>query len=193
MFIGPFENTVPWSTDGLVGTRRFLEKIWRQQEKIQDAPNDKINVVLHKTIKKISTDIEAFKFNTAVSQMMILANELDKEQTIGNDQYAMVLQLLAPFAPHMAEELWQKVFAVDKKSIHISTWPVYDESQAIESEMTLAVQVNGKTRSMMVVSAQTSADDIKKLAQEDEKVKKYLTGEPKKIIYVPGRLVSIVV
>jgi leucyl-tRNA synthetase len=193
MFIGPFENTVPWSTDGLVGTRRFLEKIWRQQEKIQYTPNEKLNVVLHKTIKKISTDIEAFKFNTAVSQMMILANELDKEQTIGNEQYAIVLQLLAPFAPHVAEELWQRVFAADKKSIHTSTWPVYDESQAMESEMTLAVQVNGKTRSMMVVSAQTSEDDIKKLAQEDEKVKKYLTGEPKKIIYVPGRLVSIVV
>ncbi len=193
MFIGPFENTVPWSTDGLVGTRRFLEKIWRQQEKIQDMPNEKLNVVLHKTIKKVSTDIEAFKFNTAVSQMMILANELDKEQTIGKDQYQVVLQLLAPFAPHMAEELWQKAVAADEKSIHISTWPVYDESQAIESEMTLAVQVNGKTRSMLVVLVQTSEDDIKKLAQEDEKIKKYLTSQPKKIIYVPGRLVSIVV
>ena len=192
MFIGPFENTVPWSTDGLVGTRRFVEKVWRQQEKLQDSSNDALEVPFHKTIKKVTTDIEGFKFNTAVSQMMILVNEIDKAETIGKEQYATFLRLLAPFMPHATEEIWRTTLE-NNNSIHIADWPQYDESKTVENEINMVVQVNGKVRATLTVAADISEEDAIALARADENVKKHLTTEPKKTIFVQGKLISFVV
>ena len=191
MFIGPFENTVPWSTDGLVGTRRFVEKVWRQREKLSDNPNVGLDASLHKAIQKVSNDIENFKFNTAVSQMMILVNEIDKADSIGVGQYKILLQLLAPFMPHATEELWREFG--EKESIHISVWPEFDASKIVEDEISIVVQVNGKVRAILTVAADISEDEIKTLALADSNVQKYVTEEPKKVIYVKGKLVSLVV
>ena len=192
MFIGPFENTVPWSTDGLVGTRRFIEKVWRQKDKLQDDNNDALETSLHKTIKKVSDDIESFKFNTAVSQMMILVNEMDKADSVGKEQYATFLQLLAPFMPHATEEIWRNTLE-NSTSVHISEWPEFDESKTVENEIKMVVQVNGKVRATLTVAAEISEDDAVALARADKNVQKHVTTEPKKIIFVPGKLVSFVV
>jgi leucyl-tRNA synthetase len=192
MFIGPFENTVPWNTDGVVGTRRFLEKVWKQKEKIKDQDNDNLEKILHKTIKKISEDIEAFKFNTAVSHMMILVNEIAKEEYIGKNQYVKLLQILAPFAPHMTEEIWKNVMG-EKESIHVSEWPTYDESKIVENTVKIIVQVNGKVRGTIEVPVGTSEDEIKKRAVSETKVQSYFTSEPEKIVYIPNRVVNFII
>ncbi|MCF7831675.1 MAG: leucine--tRNA ligase [Candidatus Pacebacteria bacterium] len=192
MFIGPFENTVPWNTDGVVGTRRFLEKVWKQKEKIKDEENQNLEMILHKTIKKISDDIEAFKFNTAVSHMMILVNEITKEEYIGKNQYASLLQILAPFAPHITEEIWYTVFG-EKDSIHLSVWPEYDASKIIESTIKIVVQVNGKVRGTIEVPIGTSEDEIKKRAVSETKVEQYFTSEPEKVLYIPNRAVNFII
>jgi leucyl-tRNA synthetase len=192
MFIGPFENTVPWSTDGLVGTRRFVEKVWRQQYKLHDDINDSLEILLHKTIKKVTTDIEGFKFNTAVSQMMILVNEMDKAEVIGKEQYAIFLRLLAPFMPHATEEIWRTTLG-NAGSIHVADWPKYDESKTVESEIKMVVQVNGKVRATIMVASDISEADAVALARGDVNVQKHISGEPKKTIFVPGKLISFVV
>ncbi len=192
MFIGPFENTVPWNTDGVVGTRRFLEKVWKQKEKIKDEDNKNLEMILHKTIKKISDDIEAFKFNTAVSHMMILVNEITKEEYIGKNQYASLLQILAPFAPHITEEIWHSVFG-EKDSIHLSVWPEYDVSKITESTIKIVVQVNGKVRGTIEVPMGTNEDEIKKRAVSETKVGQYFTSEPEKVLYIPNRAVNFIV
>lgn len=192
MFIGPFENTVPWSTDGLVGTRRFVEKVWRQQYKLHDNINDSLEISLHKTIKKVTTDIEGFKFNTAVSQMMILVNEMDKAELIGKEQYAIFLRLLAPFMPHATEEIWRTTLG-NAGSIHVADWPKYDESKTVESEIKMVVQVNGKVRATIMVASDISEADAVALARGDVNVQKHISGEPKKTIFVPGKLISFVV
>jgi len=192
MFIGPFENTVPWSTDGLVGTRRFIEKVWRQKEKLQNENNNALETTLHKTIKKVTSDIESFKFNTAVSQMMILVNEMDKADAVGKEQYKAFLRLLAPFMPHATEEIWRTTL-VNSTSIHISEWPQYDESKMVEDTIKMVVQVNGKVRATLTVTADISEENAVALARADENVQKHITTEPKKIIFVPGKLISFVV
>jgi len=192
MFIGPFENTVPWNTDGVVGTRRFLEKVWKQKEKIKDEDNKNLEVILHKTIKKISDDIEAFKFNTAVSHMMILVNEMVKGDYIGKNQYIALLQILAPFAPHMTEEIWHTIFE-EKDSIHLSIWPEYDTSKIVEDTVKIIVQVNGKVRGTIDVPMGTSEDDIKERALSETKVQQYFINKPEKIVYIPNRVLNFII
>ena len=195
MFIGPFENTVPWKTDGLVGTHRFIEKIYRQSEKILAANNTTskhIETILHKVIKKVSEDIENFKFNTAVSSMMIVANELKEDSSISLGDFKKFIQILAPFAPHVADELWHELG--EKESVHLSEWPKYDASKIVEDEMTIVIQVNSKVRGEIIVSADTSEDEIKSLAQAHESTKKWTEGKSVvRVVYVKGKLVNIVV
>lgn len=194
MFIGPFEGTVPWNTDGMVGTRRFVEKVWRVYEKLAspDASGSSITKQLHKTIKKVSEDIENFKFNTAISTMMIFVNEMEKSENVSKEDFKLFLQILAPFAPHITEELWHELG--EKESIHISAWPKYDESLIVDSEFKIMIQVSGKVRGSIVVDAEISDEEIKKLVCVDEKILPWIEDkEIKNIIYVKNKLVNIVV
>ncbi len=197
MFIGPFESTVPWNTDGLVGTRRFVEKVWRLQEKVsQDPTPDALLRTLHKTIQKVSNDIEGFKFNTVVSAMMIFINEFEKSPSINQADWITFLKLLAPFAPHVTEELYSQLSASRPQefaSIHLSSWPTYDPALIIDDTVTLGVQVNGKVRAEITIAKDAVESDVKNMVLELPEVSKWLEGKAvKKFIYIPGKIVSIV-
>ena len=179
---------------GLSGTQRFLEKIWKLQNKISDkkTSDDKINNLLHKTIKKVGEDIENFRFNTAVSQMMILVNEMEKSEIIPKEIYKNFLIILSPFAPHIAEELWNQLGI--KTSIFKEKWPEYDRKLIKDEEFQLVIQINGKVRDTVAASMDMAENEAKELAMQSEKVKKHLAGkEIKKVIFVKNRLINIVV
>ncbi len=200
MFIGPFESTVPWNTDGMVGTTRFVEKVWKIGQSVIANP-EKITdnatlISINKTIKKVTEDIEAFKFNTAVSTLMICANQLEKSKSVGIEDFKKFLQILAPFAPHISEELWSNVKGQlsNVPSIHLSSWPQFDPSKIIDTEATIAIQVNGKVRGELAISTDISETEIKEKALAHDKIKPYIDGkEIKKFIYIKNKLVSIVV
>jgi leucyl-tRNA synthetase len=199
MFMGPFEDVKPWSTKGIIGTRRFLERVWKLQEKLK-VQSEKLKVtvqgsnlerLLHQTIKKVSEDIENFKFNTAISALMILMNEMTAQE-FAIAHFETFLKLLLPFAPHIAEELWENLG--HKESIAEEPWPKYDPSLIVEEEIDLVVQVNGKVRDTIRVKADISEDEAKKVVLESGKVKKWIEGkEIKKIIFVKGKLINVVV
>jgi leucyl-tRNA synthetase len=194
MFMGPFTQNISWSTAGVSGTQRFLEKIWKLQNKISDkkTSDDKINNLLHKTIKKVGEDIENFRFNTAVSQMMILVNEMEKSEIIPKEIYKNFLIILSPFAPHIAEELWNQLGI--KTSIFKEKWPEYDRKLIKDEEFQLVIQINGKVRDTVAASMDMAENEAKELAMQSEKVKKHLAGkEIKKVIFVKNRLINIVV
>jgi len=193
MFMGPFGETISWSTQGVKGVHRFLEKVWRLQEKMKTtAQNPKLDRLLHKTIKKIDEDLESCKFNTTISALMILANELDKEEEISPNHYSIFLILLSPFVPHLAEELWQKLG--HKNSIFFEKWPRYDPKLIKEERVILVIQVNGKVRDKIEVEANISEEEAKELEISQEKVQKWIEGKDiKKVIFVPGKLINIVV
>ncbi len=199
-FMGPFEGTLPWSTDGIVGSRRFIERVWRLAGKVTPHPSpllkgegaERVRKTLHKTIKKVTEDIQNFSFNTAVSAMMILVNEMEKSESVGSKDFAAFLQLLAPFAPHIADELWSMMG--EKESIHISGWPKYDPKLVVDNEITLGVQVNGKVRGEITIAADAASDDVKNMVMQMPDVTKWFDGkEIRKFIYVPGKIISIVV
>jgi leucyl-tRNA synthetase len=193
MFIGPFEGTVPWSTNGLVGTYRFVEKFWRAKSFVtNESTSQSLLATVHKTIQKVSQDIESFKFNTAVSTLMIAVNEIEKEKHINIEDYKKLLQVLAPFAPHVAEELW--ISLGETTSIHLSSWPTYDETLAVDDSITIGVQVNGKVRGEITVAPDASKEDIEACALALPRIQELLGGKsPAKVIVVPGKIVSIVV
>ncbi len=191
MFIGPFESTVPWSTNGLVGTYRFIEKVWVLSQKLSPQTKTENLSLLHKTIKKVSEDIENFKFNTAVSSLMIFVNEVSKEG-ISQEDCKTFLKLLAPFAPHITEELWYELG--ETESIHLAPWPKYDESKVVESEITIGVQINGKVRTEITLTKDMEKNEIEKLVMELPKVKDYTEGKTiEKIVIVPNRIINIVI
>ncbi|KKR21130.1 MAG: Leucyl-tRNA synthetase [Candidatus Moranbacteria bacterium GW2011_GWA2_39_41] len=190
MFVAPLEDAVMWNEENIVGVRRFLERVWRLQEKIV-AENTAVESLTHKAIKKVGEDIEAMKFNTAISAMMILVNEADKSG-IAESSYELLVTILAPFAPHMAEEIWNNLGHTE--SIFVSSWPAYDPELIKDEKINLVVQVNGKVRDTIEVEADIAEDEAKKVALESEKVKAYVVGkEIRKIIYVKNKLISIVV
>ncbi|XKT74243.1 MAG: leucine--tRNA ligase [Patescibacteria group bacterium UBA2163] len=189
MFIGPFENAIAWSTNGLVGVRRFLERVWRLADELQDSPVESIEVTLNQTIQKVNTDIEHFKFNTAVSQMMIFVNEAEKKG-ISRAQYTSFLKLLAPFAPHMAEELWERLG--NDFSVHTAPWPEHDPKKAISEEVKIALQINGKTRGAISVPRDSSEEEVIAQLKINDKTARYIDFEPRKIIFVPNRIINFI-
>ena len=194
MFMGPFEQAIAWSEDALVGPRRFLERVWKLKTKVakgQTLDTDSQGLTLmHQTIKKVSDDIESMKFNTAVSSLMIYVNSLDKKDKISQEEFRTLILLLAPFAPHITEELW--LLLGRKDSIHIQNWPTYDSKKLIKDEIILNVQINGKIRANLSISRNQSEADLKKRVLMLPEVNKWLNGkEPKKIIVVPGKIISI--
>ncbi|MBI3019775.1 MAG: leucine--tRNA ligase [Parcubacteria group bacterium] len=195
MFMGPFEEAITWNTDAIAGSRRFLERVWRLKERIKNhelgIKNKKIERVLHKTIKKVSEDIENLKFNTAISALMIFLNELEKENEISLILYSQFLILLSPFAPHIAEELWRE--SGGKGFISEAEWPRYESDKIEDEEMIIIVQVDGRVRDTFQAVHGATDEDIKKEAQGLDAVRKWIEGtQAEKIIYVPGKLVNIV-
>jgi len=196
MFMGPFAETIPWSTEGVRGVRRFLEKVWNLQATVNpETSGQKTEVttttLLHKTIKKITEDIENMKFNTAISAMMIFLNEVQKEG-ISKEDFEKFLIILAPFVPHMCEELWSQLGY--KESIFQQSWPKYDENLIKDDTVKIAVQINGKLRDTIEVKNNISEEEVKEKVLASEKVQKWLKGkEIVKIIFIKNKLISIVI
>ena len=193
LFMGPAEQAVEWSDRGVAGCFRFLNKIWELQQKIKEGVEDKdLDKLVHRTIKRVTEDIENFRFNTAVSALMILVNEMGKRKKISTKSYQLLLKLLAPMAPHICEELWQKLGK--KKSIFFEKWPKHNAKLAKEESIVLIVQVNGKLRDKIEASSNLSEEEARSLALSSNKVQKWIGNkEVIKIIFVPKRLVNIVV
>ncbi|MFA6454590.1 MAG: class I tRNA ligase family protein [Patescibacteria group bacterium] len=196
MFMGPLEDMKPWNTKGIIGQVRFLEKIWKMQYKVSSIKyqggEKKLELIVNKTIKKVTEDIENLRFNTAISALMILANVLEKEEKIYPIHYTLYLILLSPFAPHLAEELWSGLGY--KQSIFKEKWPEYDPVMVKDETINLVIQINGKVRDMIEVSADISENEAKKIALASEKIIKWLEGkEVVKIIFIKGKLINIVI
>lgn len=189
MFMGPFENTIAWSTNGLVGTRRFIERVWRLSQSVTETDVESLALLLNQTIKKVSGDIETFKFNTAISQMMIFLNAADDAKAIGKAQLEVLLKLLAPFAPHVTEELWEKLGHTT--SIHLEPWPAYDPSKLASDTVTIAIQIAGKTRGTVTVPRGVGEAEVLEAAKSEAKIKAYLPETPSKIIFVKDRILNL--
>ena len=190
-FVGPYNevSSFPWNPDGVVGVRRFLERVWRLQEKVGTEDAGALSSALHKAIKKVGEDIAAQKFNTAISQLMILLNDMEKRESLSRNEWTTFLRLLAPFAPHMAEELWSS--AGNKKSIHVQKWPQYDEKYLVDEEVTYGIQIDGKTRDEVRVPTDADKETVEKAARDV--VAARLEGKTiKRTIVVPKRLVNFV-
>ena len=194
MFLGPHEATIAWQEDGMVGVYRFLTRVWNfvgefKEPKTTDGGADKI---LSKAIKEIGDDIKDLKFNTGVSGLMKLLNAIE-DKWLTKKQYGTFLKLLAPFAPHITEELWQTVLK-NKKSIHLESWPEYDDALLLDEKIDLVIQINGVKRDVLKLTKGLSEEEVKRIVLDNENVKKHLAGkEIKKFIYIKDRIANIVI
>ena len=204
MFMGPLEATKPWSMAGVSGVRNFLDRVWRMivdfrsddmvlLESVREVdPTAEQNRVLHRTIAAVTRDTAAMSFNTAIARMMEFVNFFTKEELRPRAAMSDFVLLLAPYAPHMAEELWRLLGHRD--SLAYQPWPAFDEALIKTSEIEIPIQVNGKVRGRVTVPAEASQADLERLAQSDSRILELLAGKQiVKIIVVPGRLVNIVV
>lgn len=194
-FMGPYGVTgnYPWDPNGVVGVRRFLERVWKLVSKIDTEKKVcRTDVLVQKTIKGVGEDIEEFKFNTAIAKMMILVNAFEKEDTLVRESYLALLRLLASFAPHITEELWHSLG--EKDSIHLAPWPTFDPAKVVDEEVTIGVQINGKLRGELTVKKDEDKDVLKEAALALPKIQEYLAGKSiDTVIVVPGRIINIVV
>jgi leucyl-tRNA synthetase len=193
MFMGPLEVSKPWSTKGLTGVHRFLDRVWRlsRREIEESGPPENLLRLLHKTIKKVTLDTDHMDFNTAISQMMIFVNELFKEKGVNRDLFEPFLLLLSPYAPHLAEELWEQVG--HSPSAAEQPWPEWKEELTVDEEVTVVIQINGKVRSKIQLDAGTDSDTMQKKAMEVDRIQELLDGKTvRKVITVPDKLVNIV-
>ncbi len=190
MFIGAFDLSASWSEDGVKGCRRFLERVWKLQDIMTDETgySKDLETKMHQTIKKVSSDFENLKYNTAIAAMMALINEFYKKNSVTKDEYRTLLVLLNPVAPHITEELWQS--AGFEGRLYQAKWPEYDEAKTIETDVEIAVQINGKMRAALMIGKDDPKETV--IARAKEAVADKLTGTIVKEIYVPGRLVNIV-
>lgn len=199
MFMGPLEQSIAWSEDGLAGSRRWLDRVWRlfidDEDKLRDhitTVNDhKLDKIYNETVKKVTEDYEGLRFNTAISQMMIFINEAYKVENLPVEYVEGFIKLLNPIAPHMTEELWS--FLHKDESVTYQPWPTFDEAALVEDEIEIVLQVNGKVRGRLTIPADADREKMTELAIADEAVQKQLDGgQPKKVIAVPGKLVNVV-
>ena len=194
MFMGPFDQAIAWNTQGMKWVKKFLEKIialWDKVDLEKKEEKPEIETLLHQTIKKLTIEIDEFKFNTSISQLMILVNKLSEVDQISKQTFEALIIMLAPFAPHLAEEFREKLgneFSLFTKW----SWPKFDEKKLVSSIITLPIQINGKMRGTLQVSPSLSQDEILNLIKQDEKLANYLTGEIKKCILVPGKIINII-
>lgn len=189
-FMGPYGVTInyPWDPNGVVGVRRFLERVWKLKTKIGEGHK---TALLHQTIQKMTTDIQEYKFNTAISAMMILLNFWEKQEAVLIEEYKIFLQLLAPFAPHLAEELWSQ--ADETQSIHISSWPEADTSILKEEFKIIPIQINGRVRTTLNIRIGTSEEELQEMALAHPRIKELILGQAiEKFIIVPNKIINIV-
>ena len=195
MFMGPLTESKPWATQGFIGVYRFLDRVWRiatEKTIVDKAPSKNLEKMMHKTIKKVTDDTATLNFNTAISQMMVYVNEMNKETEIPKVCLETLTLLLSPYTPHLAEELWSMLG--HEPSVSKAPWPVYDEEKTKDDEIEVVVQINGKVRAKLKVAREISKDDMLAAAKNDEAVKKWTDGKVVvKEIVVPGKLVNIVV
>ena len=194
MFLGPVEASKPWDTNGIDGCFRFLKKFWKlyQQELNDEEPSKESLKSVHKLIKKVTGDIEQFSYNTAISAFMICVNELSQQKCANKELLKKLVIIIAPFAPHMAEELWEQLGG-ETKSVCDAAWPAWDESYLVENEVQLTVSFNGKARFQMTFPADATKEDIEKSALADDRSKHYIDGKTiVKIIVVPRKIINIV-
>lgn len=200
MFMGPLDASVAWSTTGLDGSRRFLDRVWRLiinedtgevQDKIVNKDTPDVDKVYHETVKKISDDYETLDFNTAISQMMVFVNECNKQEEISKEYIENFVKMLSPIAPHIAEELWDRLG--HGGTIAYEAWPIFDENKLIEEEVEIVIQVNGKVREKMNVPTDASKEDLERIAIETDKIQEVIKDKTvRKVIAVPGKLINIV-
>jgi leucyl-tRNA synthetase len=201
MFMGPLDASIAWSTTGLDGARRFLDRVWRLlvsedgeslNPAIQDTKGtEAFNRLYHLTVKKVTEDYEGLRFNTAISQLMVFVNEANKQEALPKDLIQGFVKMLSPIAPHICEELWEKLGGTG--SIAYEAWPVWDEAQLVENEVEIVVQVNGKLKAKMTIPANSNGQDMEQIALKEEVVQQSIEGKTiRKVITVPGKLVNIV-
>ena len=190
MFIGTFDAAAAWSDDGVKGCRRFLERVWKLQDLMTDEEgySKDLETKMHQTIKKVSTDFENLKYNTAIAAMMALINDFYKKNSITKGEFKTLITLLNPVAPHITEELWEN--AGFEGRVYQAKWPSYDEAKTVESSVEIALQINGKIRGTLMIDKDAAKDDV--IAKAKEELADKLTGNIVKEIYVPGRIVNIV-
>jgi len=193
MFMGPLEVVKPWSTQGIVGARRFLDRVWRVATgplSDEEAPLP-LKRLVHQTVRKVTQDIERMRFNTAIAQMMTLVHEIQKTEVRPREAVETLVLILSPFAPHLGEELWERLG--HEAPIVRVPWPTWDEALCVENEVEVVIQVNGKVRDQVKVPLDTPEEELERLARENEKVRKHLGGrDPRKVIVVKNRLVNVV-
>ncbi len=195
MFMGPIEASKPWSNQGVEGAKRFLNRVWSfftESENIKDDARNELEKVYHRTVKKVSSDFEQLAFNTAISQMMIFVNAVYKAGSCPKDYAEGLIKMLSPICPHISEEIWQILGHDD--TIAFESWPTYDESKCVDDEIEIAVQVNGKVKEKLMISAEATQEEALAAAKAAERVAEAINGmQIVKELYVKGRLVNIVV
>ncbi len=194
MFMGPFDQVAAWSMESIRGCGKFLDRVWNLKGMLVEEENylSKHEKMMHKAIKKVSSDIEEMKFNTAIATFMTMVNEFYKDKKLSKGEYKTFLQLLNPFAPHMTEELYEEIG--EKQTIAETSWPTYDEAKTIDDVIEIPVQINGKVKVVVQASKEASEEEVKQIVQKNETVQKNLVGKTVvKEIYVGGRIYNIVV
>ena len=193
MFIGAFELSASWSMEGVKGCRKFLERVWKLQDMLieGDSYRENLETKIHQTIKKVSNDFESLKFNTAIAAMMSLVNDFYKEKSINKAEYATLILLLNPVAPHMTEELWESIYG---GRAYQQKWPEYEEAKTVESNVEIAVQINGKVKATLGVALDEDEESVKAKAHAIPAIAELMAGKNVvKEIYVKGRILNIVV
>lgn len=194
MFMGPFDQTAPWSMESIRGCSKFLDRVWQMQEILTDENeySKEFESMIHKAIKKVTNDIEEMKFNTSVATFMTMVNEFTKSKKITRAEYKTFLQLLNPFAPHVTEEIWEQIG--EKTELAKTPWPKYDETKTIDDEIEIPVQINGKLKATVTVTKDADKETIDKTVESNETISKLIEGkEIVKKIYVPGKIYNIVI
>ncbi|HEY2509865.1 MAG TPA: class I tRNA ligase family protein, partial [Polyangiaceae bacterium] len=196
MFMGPLEATKPWQTSGIEGVRRFLDRVWNVSTgALTDEPSkydEATKRLVHKTIKKVTDDIESMRFNTAISQMMILVKHLGQLEAAPREAVKQLALVLSPYAPHLAEELWQRLGAT--QSLAYEPWPSYDPALVKDDVVEIGVQVNGKVRGAVQLAVNADEATARAAAFADPKVKPHVEGKTvKKLVYVPGKIINVIV
>ena len=191
LFAAPPETELEWDDRGIEGAFKFLNRLWRIQDNLKEKADLQVYRALHKAIKKVSDDIESFKFNTAIASLMELVNVI-YQSGADKEVFSKLVLLISPIAPHFSEELWHGLG--NKESILNAAWPEYDSSLLVEENIAVVVQVNGKVRGTVIVNKDIAEEDLKKACQEEPAVRKWIEDKPvRKIIIVPGKLVNIVI
>ncbi|MCC9828734.1 class I tRNA ligase family protein, partial [Streptococcus agalactiae] len=195
MFMGPLDASIAWSEEGLEGSRKFLDRVYRliTTKEITKENSGALDKVYNETVKAVTEQVDQMKFNTAIAQLMVFVNAANKEDKLFSDYAKGFVQLIAPFAPHLGEELWQ-VLTASGESISYVPWPSYDESKLVENEIEIVVQIKGKVKAKLVVAKDLSREELQDLALANEKVQSEIAGKDIiKVIAVPNKLVNIVV